>query len=182
MLGRGLGRWMLVLVPVAAGCLIDDEDVCGSHQHRVEAAFLDGCVCDDGAAPNPGGIGCSPCGEHERVVAEACVCEVGFARAGNGPCAPADESLDAGADDEPGTSGQDMSCSSSADCAGYDATFCLTLLPPTRCLVEHCADGTQRCAADRECCVITVLPELAATGGICVAQGMCMAPGMVVTP
>jgi hypothetical protein len=45
-----------------------------------------------------------------------------------------------------------------------------------------CSDGSNRCAEDRECCVITVLPELAATGGLCVDKGMCVAPGMVVTP
>jgi hypothetical protein len=165
MLLRGLG--CLVVLGSVVGCLVDDDDVCGAYQHRIEVEFLEGCVCDDGAVPNAGGIGCRLCGEHEKVVGDA--------------CAPADES-DAGPEEEPGTSGQDMACGSSADCAGFDATFCLTLLPPTRCLVEHCADGSRRCASDRECCVITIVPELAAAGGICVEQGMCTAPGMVVTP
>lgn len=173
------------LALVVAGCLIDDDDVCGAHQHHIKMDFLDGCVCDERAVPNQGGIGCHLCAEHEKVVGEACVCEDGYARANAGAaCTLEEPSADAGASGltEPGTSGQDMSCSASTDCAGNDATFCLTLQPPARCLVENCADKTHRCASDRECCVINVLPELAATGGLCVEKGACMAPGMVVTP
>lgn len=175
---------LCVAALVAVGCLFDVDDVCGAHQRRVDEGLIEGCVCDDGAVPNKNGIDCHPCGEHELVKAEACVCEPGFARADPAAdCTPMEEQADTDAGVKPpGTRGQDMSCATSSDCAGTDATYCLTLLPPSRCLVQMCGDGSNLCAEDRECCVITVLPELAATGGLCVDKGMCMAPGMVVTP
>jgi hypothetical protein len=104
------------LALIVTGCLIDD-DVCGAHQHRIEMDFLDGCVCDERAVPNQGGIGCHLCADHEKVVGEACVCEDGYARASAGAACTLEElsdDPDAGEAAEPGTSGQDMSCSASA--------------------------------------------------------------------
>lgn len=177
--------WMCssVLALAAASCIVDDPP-CGKLQHRVQSGYLAGCVCDDDTVPNADGIGCHACGEHEQVKAGACACEDGYARASAGAeCTPKEDmpEEDAGAR-EPGTRGQDAPCQSADDCAGSDATYCLTLMPPSRCLVQGCADGSHPCAADRECCVITVLPELAATGGLCVEKDSCKAPGMVVSP
>lgn len=188
MAGWHVVSWIALAV-VATACLVDEGDECGAHQHLISRNLFEGCVCDDGAVPNDNGVGCRQCGRNEKVQAGACVCEEGFARANaSAACMPREEEdVDAGATVdagpmEPGTSGQDMACTSAADCANYHASYCLTLQPPTRCLVPNCADGTNRCASDRDCCVITILPELAATGGLCVPAGTCNAPGMVVTP
>jgi hypothetical protein len=182
MFGR-LWMWPGVLTLITASCIVDDPP-CGARQHRVESGYLAGCVCDRDAVPNADGVGCHACGPHEQVKAGMCACETGYERANSAAECMAKEDMpdsDSGAQ-EAGTRGQDMPCSSASECAGLDATYCLTLQPPSRCLVQGCADGTHPCASDRDCCVISVLPELAATGGLCVPMGTCSAPGMVVTP
>jgi hypothetical protein len=183
-MARGyVSRWC-VLAALATSCLIDKDDVCGAHQHHLNEGYLEGCVCDDGAVPKANGVGCRLCGQHEVVRAEACSCESGYARAStSAPCIAIDDApVDDAGTSGPATSGQDTPCSSSADCEGLDATYCLTLQPPARCLVQGCADDPNICDSQRECCAITVLPELAATRGLCVPTGTCAAPGMVVTP
>ena len=175
-------RWSAALAFVIGGCLLDD-DRCGAHQQSLNTVN-EGCVCESGAVPNPDGIGCRVCGAHEAEKGGACACVAGYARPSpSAACEPEQDSgaeADAGA--SPGPRGQDTPCDSSDDCMGFDATFCLTLVTPNVCRVQGCARGETRCAADRVCCEVTVLPELAAAGGLCVAPTDCQAPGMVVTP
>jgi hypothetical protein len=175
--------WGAALALMAADCLIDDDDRCGAHQQELSMIF-EGCVCAPGAVPNPDGVGCRVCEAHEEAKGDACLCVDGYARAR--PGAPCEEEQDAGIEPDAGVSagarGQDTPCSSSADCESFDATYCLTLLPPSVCLVPGCARGESSCAADRECCDVTGVPQLAATGGLCLAIGVCEANGLVVTP
>jgi hypothetical protein len=65
--------------------------------------------------------------------------------------------------------GQSMSCSSNADCAGTEATFCDTVESHS-CLVRGCAVGADDCFIGWSCCDLTSL-GLAET--ICVPEGEC---------
>ena len=64
--------------------------------------------------------------------------------------------------------GEDMPCSSSADCAGFEATFCDTFVTGT-CLVSGCTVVPDSCSAGKECCDLSSfgLPPL------CIAAGAC---------
>jgi hypothetical protein len=182
MAGRYVMWWGAIAL-IATSCILDDER-CGEGQVEYADRF-DGCVCDSGYVPNADGIGCRRCGDHEEAKSGMCVCEEGYARpSASEACAPEPDAGDTDASSGPttGSSGQDMACTSSADCEGFDADYCMTLAPSPVCLVTGCARGEALCAEGRDCCEITVLPELAATGGLCVPAGTCMAPGMVVNP
>jgi hypothetical protein len=190
MMNWHLGCWAAMAL-VASGCLVQDDDRCGTAERKYEFIF-EGCVCAPGHVPNADGIGCEACGENEEVKGGACACVEGYARASAsavcesqldaGGQLDAGSQADAGMPAPTGTRGQDMPCSSSSDCEGYDATFCMTLQAPNVCLVQGCARGDSRCAQGRECCEVTVLPQLAAAGGLCVPTGACTAPGVVVKP
>jgi hypothetical protein len=65
--------------------------------------------------------------------------------------------------------GQSMSCTSDADCAGTEATFCDTVKSHS-CLVRGCAVGGSDCFIGWACCDLTSL-GLAET--ICVPEGAC---------
>jgi hypothetical protein len=101
----------------------------------------------------------------------------GFERNGKGKCVEASEG------GPPAPSGQDMPCSSEADCAGTDATFCETLQSNV-CLVQGCAVGDSSCAPGRECCDLSAIPlgGFDTAGGLCIPEGACVAPGVVVEP
>jgi hypothetical protein len=163
-------------------CIVDD-DRCGPGERAYNDLF-EGCVCQTGYVPNADGVGCHACGANQESKGGACVCSDGYGRSTvSAPCVlggGADEP-DAG-DGSTAVSGQDMPCNASSDCADTDATYCLTLQSPHVCLVQGCASGATRCSSERECCEIDVLPELAATSGLCVPKGKCTAPGMVVNP
>ncbi|HEY3494328.1 MAG TPA: hypothetical protein VGK73_06570 [Polyangiaceae bacterium] len=65
--------------------------------------------------------------------------------------------------------GQSMSCTSDADCAGTEATFC-DLVESDSCLVEGCSISPDDCFIGWSCCDLTSL-GLAKT--ICVPDGSC---------
>jgi hypothetical protein len=175
-------RWWWCALPltlIASNCLLDDER-CGANQQELNSTFQ-GCVCEPGFVPNANGIGCRACGDNEEARSGSCVCVEGFARSNpNATCVPASE-IDGGAKR---ASGQDMPCTTADDCASYDADFCSPQMTGSNvCLVQHCGTGAHRCDPDRDCCVVTMLPELADAEGLCVVSGTCPAGvGMVVTP
>ena len=179
MSSRCMWWYAVPLTLIASSCLLDD-DRCGTNQQELDSTFQ-GCVCAPGFVPNADGIGCRACGDHEEVKAGTCACSDGFARpTANAACVPASE-LDGGLS---GATGQDMPCTTADDCASYEADFCAPQATGANvCLVQHCSTGVQRCDADRDCCVVTALPELAAAEGLCVPRGMCPGgAGMVVSP
>jgi hypothetical protein len=123
----------------------DSEDQCGENQRFSEADQL--CVCRNGFT----------------VTAEGC-------RPASAAPAPAgdDVSEDGGAagEDEPaGPEGLGEPCTTNADCAGTDATFCDTLITQS-CLVEGCALGGSDCLPGYEC---QDLSMFGAAGNVCVA-------------
>jgi hypothetical protein len=87
------------------------------------------------------------CGAHQTFRGGICVCDEGYRLNGTG-CTPVSEpARDAGVaqDAQPqGTTGQKAPCSTSEDCAGYDASYCLRLygvcLVPN-CTPDSCDDG-----------------------------------------
>ncbi|MFT3924483.1 MAG: hypothetical protein QM778_18235 [Myxococcales bacterium] len=81
------------------------------------------------------------CGPHEVFKDDLCVCESGFVLNGNAckaePKAPvSDAGSDASASAEHGYTGQLEPCSSNADCAGFDASFCN--VKDGYCIVPDC--------------------------------------------
>jgi hypothetical protein len=65
--------------------------------------------------------------------------------------------------------GAGMSCTSSADCAGTEATFCDTIVEHA-CLVEGCSVSPNNCFGGRLCCDLT---KFGIPMPICIAAGAC---------
>lgn len=183
----GWGLWGLLVL--CTGCLVDTDKPCDDNEVEVDGeGTITGCVCAPGAVPNEDGHGCSPCGAHEEAMSGVCVCEEGYERAN--ARAECEEIGDAGsmmddedAGEEPMSSeptGIGEDCDTAADCAEYDATFCQNLQEPHQCLLQGCAVGDVVCPETQVCCVVDVLPQLAAANGLCVDD--CVAPGMMVDP
>ena len=63
--------------------------------------------------------------------------------------------------------GAGMSCTSSADCAGTEATFCDTFVQHA-CIVEGCTVSPNSCFSGTECCAIPGIPM-----PICIPAGAC---------
>lgn len=87
------------------------------------------------------------CGAHQELEDGICVCVEGYRLSGNAcaelvdaGAAPEDagDPQDAGDGARPPYSGQKEPCTSHADCAGYDATYCNPLI--MKCLVEGCTE------------------------------------------
>jgi len=180
--------WLGLVSALGSGCLLDD-DRCGENQTEINELF-EGCVCDENAAPNANGVGCHLCGANEEAKGGACVCSAGYSRPNS--MAACTMTVDTGIPPDAGTgdagsggasTGQGMSCTTSADCEGFDATYCITLQPPSTCIVEGCATGARRCDSAHDCCDFKAFPPLASTNGLCVPTGSCPANiGMVVMP
>ena len=172
---------------LVTGCIVHSDDRCGERQVELKGMYL-GCVCEPGYVFTSDGKYCVKCGEHETTRDGACVCEDGFARASsNSACEPrADAAVaaDAAAEDAaiPAITGEGTSCATSADCEGLYATYCVTLLPPSRCVIQGCASGERKCPGGTVCCSFDSFAPLASTNGICSPPAMCVAPGKQVDP
>jgi hypothetical protein len=62
-----------------------------------------------------------------------------------------------------------VSCQTSADCAGYEATYCEAFRSHT-CQLQDCASGATTCPSEWGCCDFTAL----------IGVSMCMAPEALV--
>ena len=208
--------WIALLILGLGGCLYDPDDLCSANQEANDRGL---CTCVAGAVPVSATEGCEPCGEHEVVAGEECVCLEGYARAAGGeacvivpaglgercdsgsvPCA--DEVYDycrpfegsegyctstgcASSDDCPTgyvcdedgatrycqrpPTGQGAACETSADCAGYEASYC-EVFQAHICLVSDCTVSPDSCQEGWTCCDLTSLglPET-----LCVEAGLC---------
>ena len=175
--------WLGLASVLGSGCILDD-DRCGANQVETTELF-EGCLCGPNAAPNADGVGCHLCGANEEVKAGGCVCSAGFSRPSS--MAPCTMTVDSGAEDSGPSggvsTGQGKLCTSSADCEGVDATYCVLLQSPPSCAVDNCATGVNRCDSTHVCCEFRLPPALVLTNGLCVPTGMCPSNvGMVVTP
>ncbi len=173
----------LVLV---AGCIVDPDKPCGDKQEQTTGEFQ-GCVCAAGHAWSSDGKRCVACGRNEVVREGACVCEEGFERANSGAACEAVEDAsteDTGTDEAPptGSTGEGTPCTTSVDCEGLYATYCVTLQAPNVCLVQGCATGERTCSAPNVCCSFETLPPLASTNGLCLPAANCIGPGKQVDP
>jgi len=162
--------------PTATGCV-----PCGAD----EVPGATGCVCkpgyskQDAAAacePTPMGLGTAcdastPCTDPEFMHCEGAD---GHAYCTNTGCASSADCTGGYACDVSVTPsvcrrpplGLSMSCSSQADCAGTEATFCDTFMSHT-CLVQGCSLAPDDCFAGWQCCDFG-LPQ-----PLCVPQGAC---------
>jgi hypothetical protein len=74
---------------------------------------------------------------------------------------------DAGAD--AGFSGMMEPCESGEDCAGYEASYCLTMMPDSNvCLIQDCNPAPDDCPSPYLCCdLLTSIEELGLPGSLC---------------
>lgn len=201
-----------------SGCLVSG-DRCDANQVELKGDSF-GCVCAEGAVPDPRGYGCVKCGENEEAVAEKCECKMGFHKPS--PDKPCEEStggvLGAECSDTlpcadpypycassgsesfcttqgctgseecetgwrcntPGAAGfceqpagLGKACTSPADCAGTEATFCESFVTRT-CIIEKCVEDPAVCPGGNVCCDMTALigtsvctPSSLLMGGMC---------------
>lgn len=96
---------------LAAGCLYDRGDRCGSGQRLDDQGLY--CQCLDGLVPDPGGRGvCVACPAHERAAGTRCECTDGFSR-------PAPDKAC-----EPATAGLGEACDATRPCAVASFPHC----------------------------------------------------------
>lgn len=162
----GLGAAALLL----GSCVFDPNARCGEHMEEFGDAVK--CVCTDGYAMTD--EGCVKCGRNETPTPNGCQCDDGFERASDGRCrrapqddACSDDAASCGSEAPATPTGVGQTCSSDADCADTDATFCETFMSHT-CLVQGCS-GDEGCYAGAECCDLSRfgMPTL------CVPEGSC---------
>lgn len=172
---------------ISASCLVDHDSPCGERQVALEGYYV-GCICEPGSVFSMDGKRCVRCGDHEVVRDNACVCDDGYARTRSSePCQPATDAAtqddaEAGAAEPSGPTGEGTACTTSADCEGLYATYCVTLLPPSTCVIQGCVTGERKCPAPSVCCDFNAFAPLASTNGICTPAAMCSAPGVQVDP
>lgn len=86
----GAGCVVLIATAFLASCIIDKDksDRCSEGQVYVEETLggIDSaeCLCAPGSMPNPSGVGCIGCGEHQSVMNGKCACDVGYSAASDG--------------------------------------------------------------------------------------------------
>jgi hypothetical protein len=179
--------WLGSALMLLAGCIVDEDAPCGPRQVKVDGLY-EGCVCQRGYVWTAEGDRCVKCGRNEVVRGGACVCDEGFERTGSGaPCVAIEDAAmpDAEAPVEagpPAETGEGTACTTSADCEGLYATFCMTLQAPSMCLIQNCANGEYVCTASRICCSFAGFAPLESTNGLCIPAANCIGPGKPVAP
>jgi len=124
---------LLTLCMLAASSCIVGGDKCDEHQVVVHGTF-ELCVCEPGAVINPDGVGCTPCGAHEEVKDDACVCKSGFAKTkADGACMKSEIGA---------------ACDATTSC-GSDFPYCASSAAEGYCTSE-CADNGD-CPTDWTC-------------------------------
>lgn len=136
---------LLVPLLLLSGCLVDEDNPCSPGE---EQNAEDYCVCQPNHVPVSRNLiiggsddrlrdGCEPCGDNEVAEGSQCVCADGFVQGPDG-CI---------------TSNLGSACSSDAECATGDQTFC----------AEGAYCSSAGCAGDDDC--------VTAAGYICVDDG-----------
>jgi hypothetical protein len=171
-------------IPPASGT--GDCIPCGEHEHVSAAA----CVCDEGYARAsageactliPSGLGVACSATQTCVDAEYHLCHgvgdgAGYCTTtcGTGGECPAGYTCTADGSSSycrrPPT-GLGETCQSSADCSGYEASFCETFVSHV-CLVQGCTLGGSDCYAGASCCDLSRfgMPTLCVPTGQCPVQ------------
>jgi hypothetical protein len=122
-----------------------------------------------------GCLGCSDdsdqgCSRYEHESADGCDCIRGYTRdASSGYCIATNLTLPSS--ELPKQTGVGVSCTSNAECKGFDASYCETQVSHT-CLVSDCdATDVRSCSEGHHCCPFANLPNLCVSaklsGGVC---------------
>jgi hypothetical protein len=171
--------------------------VCDEHSARTETGCVlcgtdevpgaTGCACKPGySKPEPSGVcvlglgtpcdASTPCSDAKFDHCEAVADDTGYCT-DTGCSSSADCTGGYACDAEVTPSvcrrpplGSGMSCTSAADCAGTEATYC-DAFKTHSCLVEGCSLTPDDCFSGTECCDLSAfgVPE-----PVCVAQGGCI--------
>lgn len=171
-----LGASVALLV---GGCIIDTDDPCNEGQ----VVATDGsklCICPESKVLTP--AGCVVCGSNEVIRADSCNCLPGYERVtpedectalpptpppgDNDAGLGGDLNLTGGTTTLPG-GGLGDSCTSPADCAGKDASFCESF-SLMQCTVSGCDLANDNCPDTYVCCDLSsvgVMDPLCLPGG-----------------
>jgi len=163
----------LLLATCLWGCLVDSDSPCGEHL-QVDA---DGaCVCPMGSAPSGTGCVALP----DEAVDEGCELGAGCACTSSRGC-PAGELCDVYGSERcvAAPSGLGATCSSAADCAGGEATFCDSFSTHA-CQVQGCAARAGVCPGDLLCCDYAIIGTSLCVPLDAAPDGGCPAPGQLV--
>ena len=167
------GGWLASLLATLTGCLVDSRDPCGD---ELQPAAGGACVCPEGQrllagecvaleemTASTAAASCAPGAGCECDSSGGCpegeLCDVH----GSGLCTRAPVGLGS-------------PCSSAADCAASEATYCDTFATRS-CQVQGCKEQGGVCPGDLVCCDFALLtlslcvPMSAAPGGQCPAPG-----------
>lgn len=183
-----LGGSISFLAVAGPSCMYDKSNPCGDD--LVVEKDADGnerCVCPAGTIYSP--TGCVECGPNQIVQGAACVCDEGYTMGADGKC---QEISSTGAAGDTGTgsepecavnddcdtteicaagvcrqpTGWGATCTTSDDCAGFEANFCDTF--QGGCTVSNCTNVPNTCPAGYDCC------DLSAVAGFAI---MCIPTG-----
>jgi len=169
---------------------------CGAHQHRPSAPDAgelapDMCVCDDGYQQMTSGGECvivpqglgDPCKTDDDCSAKGAFTTCQMSAVGgyctNTGCASNDDCAGGYACNTASTPaycqrppvGQGMACTSSTDCAGTEAPYCLTIMANI-CFVE-CTPTGNECFSGYQCCDLNKLSGGLIPKQLCVPDGTC---------
>jgi hypothetical protein len=128
---------------MVSACVYNPHDRCGPNEVMIEA---DRCTCIDGYVPGP--AGCVPCPTNSHDSAGACVCDDGFAAAGDGTCMELPPALGADCDTKsaPCASAEFPECHVTSGTTGYcTSTGCSTSDDCSGGYACHMAGGTSFC-------------------------------------
>lgn len=94
-------------------------------------------------------------------------------KAGTGTCAAPPTDAGSGGATAPKTTTSNIgtTCTSDADCAGGDATYCDTFQNNNKCLIKDCNLAQDNCPTGYACCNLPALAPIFPV--LCVAQGAC---------
>jgi hypothetical protein len=171
----GVG-WLASLLAALTGCLVDSDEPCGD---ELQPAANGACVCPDGL----------------QLVAGRCVALDGAASTASASCAPGDGCECESSSECPtgelcdtfgsrrcttAPTGLGSSCTSAADCAGGEATYC-DAYSTRSCVVEGCKELGGVCPGDYLCCDYTIIGRSLCVPPKSAPGGQCPAPGALVT-
>ncbi|MEY2935134.1 MAG: hypothetical protein RL033_5883 [Pseudomonadota bacterium] len=147
---------------VVPGCLLDSDDRCGPNQELVEyAKESERCVCAAGFGFDATINGCKACGDNEMASNAGCLCIAGYARnSAADACAPSTVPL---------PTGQDTPCTTAADCAGFEASYCDNFVSFS-CLVPGCTVSPDNCSDGKDCCDLS---NFGLPMTLCIQAGAC---------
>jgi hypothetical protein len=147
----------LCTILIASACIVDEGARCGDDRILGEQET---CVCPPGTADSAKDKTCQP----------IIITDAGAPEPERDAAVEDGAAADAGQEDGAAMpTGIGTPCSSHADCASFDATYCESF-QSHQCLIEGCAVSPDDCPTDYECCDLS---SFGLENTLCVPDGQC---------